>query len=252
MDDLDRSTVPGPNAPPFEQIALALIGAVDPEKPPPEKGVWRQVLRLTGLKGPAHHVGWLLYGRSNRHGRVPPLTYQEIATDGGISAATVKRGITAGERGGAWKRTGRRGKGGNFAANGYALNLGGRFTRRVYDTDARTTVGHTDPRPWVTQTDGTYVGLPYEGQSSTRKDTVRTEQPREARERAAALRRSGGHPQTARCGACAKPYYPGSGVECPHCHFMNIGTGDPVGDAAEQSNAREAAWAAQFSAERGA
>ena len=51
MDDLDRSTVPGPNAPPFEQIALALIGAVDPEKPPPEKGVWRQVLRLTGLKG---------------------------------------------------------------------------------------------------------------------------------------------------------------------------------------------------------
>ena len=133
-----------PTGGPFEQLALALIGAVGDGKPP-EKGLWREVLRLTGMRGVRHHVGWLLYGRSNRKGRVPPISYAEIAEDGGISVRSVIRSIEDGERAGAWKRKRRRSKRAGHVANGYELNLGGRFKEAppcVSETQGLMSQGH--------------------------------------------------------------------------------------------------------------
>ena len=108
------------------QLPLGLLGIAGIGSRP-EKGVYREVLRLTGMSGTRNHVGWLLYGRSNSRGRVPPVSYADLAADGGISVSTVKRGVLDGERRGAWRRRGRRTKAGGLGANGYVLNLGGLF-----------------------------------------------------------------------------------------------------------------------------
>ena len=74
-----------------------------------------------------------------------------------------------------------------------------------------------------------------------------THQAGNARERATALKRTGGYPATVKCEGCGWPFYPANGPDCPRCS-----RGDTVGEAAAASNAREAAWAAQFGAARGA
>lgn len=126
---------------PYEQLRLRLYAAVDPNKVPPERGLWRELLRLAGACGPVHHVAWILYGRMSDRGRVEGCSYGHVAADGGISGATVKRALCELKRIGVVRQRRTRAKDGRHGRNVYELNLGGGFTK-----------GHTDPRPRVTQT----------------------------------------------------------------------------------------------------
>ena len=139
-----------PTPPPlqFEQLRLSLVGAV-PDRTP-DRGFYRELLTAARVSGGAHHVAWILYGRSDPRGRVKGCTESVIAADGGVSRAKVSRGIRELKRVGAMRQRRTRTKGGNFATSWYELNLGGGFTMR-----------HIDARPCASVTHGTYVGLPY-------------------------------------------------------------------------------------------
>ena len=65
---------------------------MDPAKPPPERGLWRELLQLAGASGTVHHVAWILYGRMDALGRATVLA-RTIAADGGLGLRTVKRSL---------------------------------------------------------------------------------------------------------------------------------------------------------------
>ena len=114
---------PQQQQPLYEQLWLDLCAIVDPDKVPPERGLWRELLSLAGASGPTHHVCWILYGRMDRRGRVKAKA-QTLADDGGLGVRTVHRSLMHARRIGAvrWRR--RRG------ASWYELNLGGGFTKK--------------------------------------------------------------------------------------------------------------------------
>ena len=107
----------------YDQLWLQLYAKVDPDKVPPDRGLWRELLSLSGASGPVHHVCWILYGRMDRQGRVKAKA-QTLADDGGLGVRTVHRSLTEAKRIGAvrWQR--KRG------ASWYELNLGGGFTKK--------------------------------------------------------------------------------------------------------------------------
>ena len=120
---LPESSHPQQPRPLYEQLWLDLCAIVDPDKVPPERGLWRELLSLAGASGPTHHVCWILYGRMDRRGRVKAKA-QTLADDGGLGVRTVHRSLMHARRIGAvrWRR--RRG------ASWYELNLGGAFTKK--------------------------------------------------------------------------------------------------------------------------
>ena len=120
---LPESSRPQQPRPLYEQLWLDLCAIVDPDKVPPERGLWRELLSLAWASGPTHHVCWILYGRMDRRGRVKAKA-QTLADDGGLGVRTVHRSLMHARRIGAvrWRR--RRG------ASWYELNLGGGFTKK--------------------------------------------------------------------------------------------------------------------------
>ena len=123
LETVHETPDPQQQQPLYEQLWLDLCAIVDPDKVPPERGLWRELLSLAGASGPTHHVCWILYGRMDRRGRVKAKA-QTLADDGGLGVRTVHRSLMHARRIGAvrWRR--RRG------ASWYELNLGGGFTKK--------------------------------------------------------------------------------------------------------------------------
>ena len=107
---------------PFEQLGLRLFEVVDRTKPPPDRGLWRELLTLARATGPVHHVAWTLYGRSNSDGRAHVKT-RTLATDAGLCVRTVKAALTELKRIGVvrWRRT--------RGASHYEINRGRGFEK---------------------------------------------------------------------------------------------------------------------------
>ena len=125
----------------FEQLRLRYWDAIDPEAYRPRRALWRELLALVRIVGPTQHLAFLLDSFSDDKGRAH-VARRTLADVGGLSVATVRRGLAELKRVGIIRAKRTRG------ASHYALNLGGNgFASRV-----RGGMGHTDPSRRVTQT----------------------------------------------------------------------------------------------------
>ena len=125
----------------FEQLRLRYWDAIDPEAYRPRRALWRELLALVRIVGPTQHLAFLLDSYSDDKGRAH-VARRTLADVGGLSVATVRRGLAELKRVGIIRAKRTRG------ASHYALNLGG----NGFASRARGGMGHTDPSRRVTQT----------------------------------------------------------------------------------------------------
>ena len=92
-----------------QQLALGLLFRIGQwEKPPPERGLFRELIDIAVPRDKSavlaigsktiraqvvHHVGWVLYGRSNSAGIIPDFTVDRLATDARLGPRSVSLAI---------------------------------------------------------------------------------------------------------------------------------------------------------------
>ena len=129
------------------QLQLRMFARIDAYKgTPPDRALFRELLITAGVTGTAHHVAWLIYGRTDTAG-ILEVGVKVLAADAGIGEKTVRRALPI-LQGACVVRRSRAGKGKPYV---YRINCGGMdwpmVRERAKRDRAELGMPETDPEP---------------------------------------------------------------------------------------------------------